>query len=96
MAQDNRYKVYRLTNHSLGETYIGVSRDIALRCSQHAGDCSGGAKSISHWNWNKDDIKVYTYPERFNYISYASEYAHDIERFCRLQEGYSVFLTRGV
>lgn len=93
---DNRYKVYRATNHTLGEIYVGISRDVSLRCSQHAGVSSGGAKTIEHWDWYQDDITIYTYPDRFNSSSRASEYAHDIERFCKLPAGYDVFLTCGV
>lgn len=93
---DNRYKVYRATNHTLGEIYVGITRDVALRCAQHAGDCSGGAKTVEHWNWDAHYVTVYTYPERFNSRSLASLYAHDIERYCLLPDGYDMFLTCGL
>jgi len=93
--QDTRYKVYRLTNHTLGEIYIGISRDTGYRIDQHAGVYAGGARTIEHWDWNSDDIAVYTYPLRFNSPFRASEYAHDSERLCRLREGYQIFLTGG-
>lgn len=94
--EDNRYKVYRATNNNPSEIYTGISQDVSLRCAQHAGDCSGGAKTIEHWDWYKDNISVYNYPERFNSRSRASEYAHGIESFCRLPVGYDVFLTSGL
>jgi hypothetical protein len=56
MFQDNRWKVYRITNHTLGEIYVGIARDCYTRFSKHAGIISGGAITISHWNWLSDEI----------------------------------------
>lgn len=95
MYQDNRWKVYRLTNHTLQEIYVGIARDCMKRCNQHAGISAGGAKTIAHWDWAYDDIAAYTYPERFNSQKVASEFAHGTERFCRIPDGYDIFLTAG-
>ncbi len=95
MAQDNRFKIYRATNHTKAEIYIGVARDCFTRFDKHAGILAGGASCIQHWDWFSDDIATYTYPYRFNSKQQASFNAHDIERACRIPFGYEVHLTRG-
>jgi len=95
MAEDNRFKVYRLTNHSRGEVYIGVARYLGLREAQHAGALPGGAKTIAHWNWLTDDIRRYTYSPRFNSRQRASDFAHAMEVSAGIPQGYVVFLTPG-
>lgn len=93
---DLRWKVYRIVNHTLREIYIGVARDIGYRLDQHAGMLSGGGITIGHWRWGRDEIRPYTYRDRFNSRSRASEYAHYVERRCQIPPGYSVFLTGGI
>ena len=96
MYQDNRYKVYRLTNHSLGEIYVGVTKNVESRIAKHAGYYAGGAKSIAHWDFDSDDIGRYTYPYRFNKKTKASEVAHYVEANCDIPSEYEIFLTRGI
>ncbi len=95
MAVDNRFKVYRFTNHTRGEVYIGVARYLELRAMQHAGVLPGGAKTVAHWNWFADDIRRYTYPPRFNSRQRASAFAHAMELSGGAPPGYGVFLTPG-
>jgi hypothetical protein len=49
------------------------------------------ARLLSYWDWESDDIAVYTYPYRFNSRDQASEYAHESERLCSLLGDAAVF-----
>jgi hypothetical protein len=91
-----RWRIYRLTNNTMREIYIGIARDVELRELKHAGYIPGGAKTIAHWDWDRDDIRRYTYPQRFNSDSRASNEAHRIEKECKIPSGYSIFLTPGL
>ncbi|OGF58792.1 MAG: hypothetical protein A2Y62_09855 [Candidatus Fischerbacteria bacterium RBG_13_37_8] len=91
-----RWKIYRLTNHTLREIYMGIAKDVELRKFQHSGLLSGGASTIAHWNWKRDDIRWYSYPGSYNLASKASQEAHNLEKYGNIPSGYSVFLTPGL
>lgn len=87
------YYVYRLDNHTLRETYFGVTNDPNRRISEH---CAGDTVALEHWSCARHRITI-SLGQQVRTQGQASAIAHECERTgSTAPAGYNVIQTAGV